>query len=186
MKKYFKPYRPFFIFLLRFFSTYVLLTIVYQFYLKKFDNPLFFEVDGFTNLVANQVQQLLLFLNYNCRLVMHESQSSVKIILENTYISRVVEGCNALSVMILFVSFVVAFLGKWKQTIMFILLGVITIHILNVLRIAFLSIALLHYPEQESLLHEVVFPLVIYGVVFGLWVIWVNKFSNYATKNSKK
>lgn len=117
---------------------------------------------------------------------MHESQSSVKIILENTYISRVVEGCNALSVMILFVSFVVAFLGKWKQTIMFILLGVITIHILNVLRIAFLSIALLHYPEQESLLHEVVFPLVIYGVVFGLWVIWVNKFSNYATKNSKK
>jgi exosortase family protein XrtF len=54
---------------------------------------------------------------------------------------------------------------------------------LNVIRIALIAIALYHYPEQEHLLHGVVFPLFIYGVVFLLWVIWVNKFSVYATQN---
>jgi exosortase family protein XrtF len=99
------------------------------------------------------------------------------------FVSRIVEGCNALSVIILFVAFVVAFSGKWIQTIGFILLGSILIHIMNVLRIAILSIALYYHPDQESLLHGVVFPLIIYGFVFVLWVIWVNKFSNYAQKN---
>ncbi len=185
MKNYFKLYRPFFIFLFRFFSVYILLSIVYQFYLKQFDNPIVFEVDGFTNLVANQVQQVLLFLNYDCKLIVHDSQSSIKIVLNQVYISRVVEGCNALSVIILFVAFIVAFSGKWEYTILYILFGIMVIHILNVLRIALLSIALLHYPKQEEFLHGVIFPLIIYGVVFGLWVIWVNKFSNYASKNSK-
>ena len=61
----------------------------------------------------------------------------------------------------------------------------VLIHILNVLRIALLSLALYYHPDQEPVLHGVVFPLMIYGFVFGLWVIWVNKFSNYAGKTTK-
>ena len=96
--------------------------------------------------------------------------------------SRVVEGCNALSVMILFAAFVVAFSGKWLQTVGFIVVGTVLIHFLNLLRIAFLSVALYYHPDQEAILHGVVFPLIIYGFVFGLWVIWVNKFSGYVSK----
>jgi len=121
-------------------------------------------------------------LQYDCKLALHEHQASIKLILNDVYVSRVVEGCNALSVIILFAAFVVAFSGKWKHTIGFIIVGSLLIHILNVLRIALLSLALFYYPEQEPLLHGVVFPLFIYGVVFGLWVIWVNKFSGYARK----
>lgn len=159
------------------------LTVLYKLYLKQFDNLLLFKVDDFTQLVAHQVQQLLLFLNYECSLILHNNQASVKLSLDHIYVARIVEGCNALSVIILFTAFVVAFAGKSKTTIWFILAGSVLIHILNVLRIALLSIALLHYPAQENLLHGVVFPLFIYGVVFGLWVIWVNKFSSYAAKN---
>lgn len=158
---------------------------MYQFYLKQFDTLLVFQVDGFTQLVANQVQSLLLFLNYDCKMIMHESESSIKIILNQVYIARIIEGCNALNVMILFVAFVVAFSGKWKSTLLFIVFGIVVIHILNVARIAFINIAQLYYPEYEHLLHDILFPLIIYGVVFGLWVIWVNKFSSYATKNGE-
>ncbi|WP_309641945.1 exosortase family protein XrtF [Flavobacterium sp.] len=185
MKNYFQQYRPFFIFLLKFFGVYAGLTIVYEFYLKQFEHPLVFEVDGFTLSVANQVQWVLKTLNYDCVLLLHEHQASVKLILNQVYVSRVVEGCNALSVMILFVAFVVAFSGKWKPTVGFIVLGMVLIHILNVLRIALLSIALYYHPDQESILHGVVFPLIIYGFVFGLWVIWVNQFSNYAGKTAQ-
>jgi len=185
LKNYFTQYRPFFIFLLKFFGFYVVLTLVYQWYLSQFDTELAFEVDGFTQTVSKQVQWVLQSLGYGCERILHEHQASVKIILNGDYVSRVVEGCNALSVMILFAAFVVAFSGKWLQTIGFILCGSVLIHMLNVLRIALLSLALYYHPEQEPLLHGVVFPLFIYGVVFGLWVIWVNKFSRYAQKTAK-
>jgi len=87
--------------------------------------------------------------------------------------------------MILFISFVVAFTGKFKSTLWFIPLGLLIIHVLNILRIASLSIALYKFPEYEHFLHGILFPLVIYGVVFLLWVIWVNKFSLYASKTKK-
>lgn len=186
MKTYLLQYRPFFIFLLKFFGVYAILALTYALYLKQYDGALAFEVDGFTKSVAQQVQWVLRFLNYECRLVLHEHQASVKLILNEVYVSRVVEGCNALSVMILFAAFVVAFSGKWKHTVCFILLGCLLIHILNVLRIALLSLALYYHPDQEPLLHGVVFPLFIYGVVFGLWVIWVNQFSGYARKTDSK
>ncbi|MFY8008070.1 MAG: exosortase family protein XrtF, partial [Flavobacterium sp.] len=67
-----------------------------------------------------------------------------------------------------------------------VLFGLLLIHLLNISRIALLSVALYHFPEQEQLLHDVIFPLIIYGVVFLLWVIWVNKFSLHADKNPAK
>ncbi|PWA06609.1 exosortase family protein XrtF [Flavobacterium psychrotolerans] len=185
MKTYFKQYRPFFVFLIKFFSVYVGLTLLYQFYLNQFDNLILFQVDDFTQLVARQVQKTLLFFNYDSSLELHDNQASVKLFLNQVYVARVVEGCNALSVMILFTAFIVAFSGRWMHTALFVVAGCILIHVLNVLRIALLCLALLHYPEQEHLLHGVVFPLFIYGVVFGLWVIWVNKFSLHAEKNAK-
>lgn len=185
MKKYLALYRPFFVFLAKFFGVYVVLTVLYRWYLNSFDQVLAFEVDGFTQLVARQVQWVLQALDFQAQLVQHPTQASVKLILETVYVSRVVEGCNAISVMILFVAFVVAFSGKWKTTVLYILLGCLLIHVLNVVRIALLSVALYYNPEQEPLLHGVVFPLFIYGVVFLLWVLWVNQFSDYAAKKVK-
>jgi len=72
-----------------------------------------------------------------------------------------------------------------KQTILFIVIGSLIIHILNIVRIALLCIALYNYPDYEHILHGVVFPLIIYGVVFLLWVIWVNKFSIYVRETKK-
>lgn len=174
-----RQYRPFFIFLFKFFGVYGLLAIVYHFYLLQFDAH-DFEVDGFTVLVAEQAQWVASLFGYTASLVKHGLQPAVKFILDGKYVSRVVEGCNGVSVIILFAAFVVAFTGKWKRTLVFILCGALVIHLLNIMRIALLSIALLHFPEHEHVLHGVIFPAVIYGVVFLLWVTWVNKYSTYA------
>ncbi len=181
MNEYFLKYKPFLLFLGKFFLTYLLLTVFYQFYLNQFDEKKF-ETDGFTTLVADQVQQVLFFSDVDASAVPHESQPTIKLFYNKKYVARIIEGCNAASVMILFAAFVIAFTGKWKHTILFLLSGCLLIHVLNIIRIALLSAALYHFPEQEHLLHGVVFPLFIYGVVFILWVIWVNKFSSYAKK----
>ncbi|MEK8180514.1 exosortase family protein XrtF [Flavobacterium buctense] len=185
MKNLLQQYKPFLLFLGKFLLTYLLLTIIYQSYLSRFDASKN-EVDSFSQLVANQTKSVLTLFDTETYIESHPTEPSIKIIYKGQYISRIIEGCNALSVIILFISFVIAFTGKWKKTLLFILLGSVLIHVLNIARIALLCIALYSFPEYEHILHGVVFPLVIYGIVFLLWVIWVNKFSLHATVATKK
>lgn len=185
MKEYFVKYKPFLVFLGKFLLTYALLTFFYQLYLNQFDKAAF-EVDGFTRSVAFQTEKLLSVFGSEVATTPHLEQASIKLYYNHQFVARIVEGCNALSVIILFVAFVVAFTGKIRTTVLYILGGSLLVHVLNICRIAILAVALYHLPEQEDLLHGVVFPLFIYGVVFILWVIWVNKFSMYAEKPVEK
>lgn len=154
-------------------------------YLNQFD-PKKPETDTFTIEVAHETLAVLKWFDPSSHAELHESEPSVKMFYRDKYVSRIIEGCNALSVIILFIAFVIAFTGKFKTTVIFILIGSVIIHILNVLRIAFLNIAFYHFPEYEHVLHGVIFPLIIYSVVFLLWVIWVNKYSLYAKKSVEK
>lgn len=185
MKEYFARYKPFLLFLGKFLLTYALLTFVYQLYLNQFDKAAF-EVDGFTQSVAFQTEKLLSVFDSEVATAPHLEQASIKLYYNHVFVARIVEGCNALSVIILFVAFVVAFTGKIRTTVLYLLGGSLLIHVLNISRIAILAVALYHFPEQEEMLHGVIFPLFIYGVVFILWVIWVNKFSLYAEKPVEK
>jgi exosortase family protein XrtF len=185
LKNLLLQYKPFLFFLGKFLLTYLVLTILYQSYLNQFDASKS-EVDSFTQLVAKQTETVLSWVDSQSYTMPHLKEPSIKIIYHNKYVSRIIEGCNALSVIILFIAFIIAFTGKLKPTVLFIVLGSVLIHVLNVGRIALLSIALYHFPQYEQVLHGVIFPLVIYGVVFLLWVIWVNKFSSHATATAKK
>ena len=79
-----------------------------------------------------------------------------------------------------------AFAGRISTTLLFLIGGSVLIYLLNVIRIAVLSVLLYRFPAYEHLLHGVIFPLFIYGVVFILWFIWVNYFSSYAKKSTSK
>lgn len=185
MKSLIQQYKPFLLFLGKFAFTYLILTFLYQNYLNQFDvkNN---EVDDFTEIVASQTKHVLSLVDSNSYTMPHLKEPSVKLFYHGKYVARIIEGCNAVSIMILFVAFVIAFTGKFKNTILFVLFGLFLIHVLNVTRIALLAISLYNYPNLEHILHGVIFPLVIYGVVFFLWVIWVNKYSFYASTTSKK
>lgn len=172
------------LFLGKFLLTYLLLTFVYQTYLGQFDVNKN-ETDSFTKLVAQQTEDVLLFFNCDVKTLPNSKEPAVNLYYNQKSIARIIEGCNALSVIILFISFITAFSGKLKPTLLFIVGGSLLIHILNVTRIALLCVLMYYFPKQQHLLHGVVFPLFIYGVVFILWIIWVNKFSKYATKTIK-
>lgn len=154
-----------------------MLTIVYKFYLNTFQTN---DVDGITAVVGKNVLQLMNVFNCDIKIFKSLSDSWLEVWYNKKYVIRIVEGCNAVSVIILFISFVLAFSGKLKTTILFIVFGILFIYILNVIRIALLAVLLFHIPEKQHILHGVLFPLVIYGAVFILWIIWVNRFSKYA------
>ncbi len=177
MKKYLVQFKPFLIFIGTFFSAYILLTILYKFYLNSFSVN---DVDGITTIVSRNVEQLMQLFNSDIIIQRSLSHPYFEVWFNKEYTIRIVEGCNAISVIILFVSFIIAFSGKFKTTLLFILSGSFLLYILNVFRIAILTVLLFHFPENEHILHGVLFPLIIYGLVFILWVFWVNKFSKYA------
>lgn len=173
-------YKNITLFLVKFFGTYFLLFVIYASYLnasqKKVNG---FECSSITRQVANHTVSLLKGFKYNVSSIQHESEMSIKLLVGNQYVARVIEGCNSISIIILFIAFIVGFSGSKKNTILFAIVGSLIIYGINILRIAFLTMMLYKYPDQQMVLHNLVFPAIIYGTTFLLWVLWVQKFSHY-------
>ncbi|MEM5540675.1 MULTISPECIES: exosortase family protein XrtF [unclassified Olleya] len=177
MKDLIVKYRLVIKFILTFLLVYGFLSLAYNFYLDASKGSLYYP-DYITNLVANQSKNLLENFGYSTQVIPHPNEPSMKLILEGKYLARVIEGCNGMSIIILFVSFIVAFSGKIKTTVLYLLSGSVLLYVVNLLRIVILSIGLYHYPWRKEELHTVIFPAIIYGMVFLLWMFWVNRFSN--------
>ncbi|WP_299227253.1 exosortase family protein XrtF [uncultured Psychroserpens sp.] len=176
MKALFIKYKSVVKFILTFLTVYFVLTFAYKFYLDFSDGSTYYP-DYFTNLVANQSEALIDAFGYQAKVVRHPSEPSMKVIINEKFVARVVEGCNSISVLILFISFIIAFSGQFKITFFYLVAGCILIYSVNLLRIAILSIGLYNYPWRREILHTVIFPMIIYGMVFLLWMFWVNRFS---------
>jgi len=182
LKKLIIKYKSVIKFILTFLFAYAILSIGYKLYLDYSSESIYYP-DYFTNLVARQSEAIFETLGYNAEVVKHTDEPSMKVIIENKFVARVVEGCNSISVIILFVSFILAFADKFKATLIYILAGASLIYAVNLLRIVILSIGLYHYPWRRDILHTIIFPLIIYGLVFLLWMFWVRRFAKIHRHN---
>jgi exosortase family protein XrtF len=169
-------------FILTFLLVYITFSVLYKYYLQFSDGSKFYP-DYMTHLVAEQTKSALNTFGYDAQVLPHPNEPSMKVIVNNNYLARVIEGCNSISVIILFVSFIVAFATRFKTTFFYIILGSFLIYTTNLLRIVLLTIGLYHYPNQKDIFHTVVFPGIIYGLVFLLWIFWVNRFSKIKNNN---
>ena len=166
------------LFLVKFFGTYALLFLLYSIYLSYSQIQLiFYSCVSFSKVVYTQSNFLINSFGYNSLIIQSNNELSYQVIIDKKPIARVIEGCNSISIIILFIAFIVAFSGKFKQTLLFILVGSLLIYIINVVRIAVITIALYKFPEYEYMLHDIFFPALIYGFTFMLWIVWVSKFS---------
>jgi exosortase family protein XrtF len=92
--------------------------------------------------------------------------------------------CDGLVLFALFTVFVLAYPGSWKHRLWFIPSGLLLIQLLNTARIAALT-WIVHYNENWlAFNHDYTFTVFVYGVVFGLWYIWVNRFGAKSTNKS--
>lgn len=183
MNTLFIKYKSVIKFILTFLLVYISFSVIYKLYLDASVDSKFFP-DYITHLVSKQSESLLNSFGYEIQMLPHPDEPSIEVIVNGKYLARVVEGCNSISVVILFVSFIIAFSGKLKTTFFFILSGSVLIYAINLIRIVVIAMALYHYPEQKDILHTVVFPAIIYGLVFMLWIFWVNRFSKLKKKDA--
>ncbi|MEX2379242.1 MAG: archaeosortase/exosortase family protein, partial [Vicingaceae bacterium] len=78
--------------------------------------------------------------------------------------------CDGLSLFILFTAFVAVFKGKWWFKAIFILLGILLIHILNVIRVIGLALVVKYAPDSLDFHHSYTFTLFVYAFIFLLWM----------------
>lgn len=66
----------------------------------------------------------------------------------------------------------------------FIPLGVIIVHLTNVIRVVGLAMVMNYWPQHWDFSHDYVFRPLFYVVIFVLWVIWVERLKDKHTKSS--
>ena len=165
--------------LLRFLGIWLLLFLLYQWYLNQFSG----NIDGFTKIISDQSAFLLNLTGYETITKDFPSHETVQFYINGKVATRMVEGCNAVSVMIMFLAFVFAFY-KGVKTFYFAFAGIALLYILNLFRIYVLNVIVVDFPALTKSAHDYFFPAIIYGGVVVLWLIWINKFVVTHEKNS--
>lgn len=162
--------KPVLILLLRFFGIYIGLIVIYQFYLNFYSDV---AADPLTRIIAEQSTFCINKIGYNAQLVDATETKGIYFYINKVWATIMVEGCNAVSIMILFLAFIFTFY-KGVKTFWFALGGLVFLYLINVLRIAFINIVYLDYSlEYFEFAHDYIFPAIIYGGVVLLWIIWI-------------
>lgn len=161
-------------FIILFALSYILLNGLYQYilwlYAPEPDVLTVFTANVFCN-IFNQFTPTPL-LNNAAILISHDQKKLV----------RIAEGCNGMAVITTFLSFAIAFKSNLKNYLFFIPIAIVSILIINILRLYLLIEIKLVYNVYFDIFHTYIFPAIIYFITFLLMVLWV-KFINRKIHN---
>lgn len=120
------------------------------------------------NSIISTAESGLVFMGY----VLLESNGIYQYHMGIEGTSGVVIGnpCDGLSLFILYAAFVLVFKGKWWVKLLFIIPGVLMIHLLNVGRVISLALIVKYYPSTLDFHHSYTFTLIVYAFTFLLWM----------------
>lgn len=164
---FFKRYKQLLRFLLLSVLIYILWFVIYELWLHPKEILDLYVIKS----AVQMSDKLLSAFGYNIQVV-----DIRKIIIENKIGVIIGDECNGLSLFALYSGFLIAFPGNLKSKFYYIPLGILVIHLINVLRISVLLLIQLYAPQYLAFNHTYTFTILIYGVIFLMWVVWVNKY----------
>ena len=169
-----KEFRPTIFFLLKFVGLYLVGNLAYGAYITAY-YPL---PDPVTHAVSVQIAQVLQALGWPVTADDDLYKATTLLTHEGEAVLAVYEGCNGVNIMIIFVAFLAAFGPYKKPMLWFLPLGLVTIHGMNLARIAGLFFVSRFLPDLSYFTHKYLFTAFLYVVIFALWWGWIRKFGN--------
>jgi exosortase family protein XrtF len=151
---------------------YILLFFIYQFVVKRYT----FYDQKFISGIIQTTNYLLQLTGYKTFLSLNNHDFQV-VGIDGSNGVWVGSNCNAITLFTLFSVFIIAYPGHQKNKWWFILVGIVCIHVLNIMRVMALVLIANYWPEYLNFNHTYTFTFLVYAFIFLLWVIWVNKFS---------
>lgn len=162
-------------------ALYVLQYVVYHYVLKVYT-----PIDSrFISYIISSAETLISWFGYR-HFNFHETGEEQVIGIDGSTGIWVGPGCNAITLFALYGVFILCYPGRQKHKIWFIPAGIVAIHLLNVLRVALLSVIAFRAPQYLEFNHTYTFNFVIYAFIFLLWMIWVNRFAGPVPKKDEE
>lgn len=169
-----QEFKPTIFFLLKFVGFYLVGNLLYGLYVTSYAP----QPDPVTNIVSHQSGAILTVLGWPIETEPHSNRAATQLIYDNNAILSVYEGCNGLNVMIIFLSFLLAFGPYKKALIWFLLGGIVLIHLANLARLILLFWVSVYYEHYLYFTHKYIFTGVLFALVFVLWIVWIRKFTS--------
>lgn len=164
-----KEFKPTILFLLRFVGLYFFGNLVYGILVSSYGS----QPDPITIAVTDQSATVLSVFYDGVSTHPSSGKPTCYVLDGDRQIIAVYEGCNGVNVIIIFVSFLLAF-GPYKSTVLWFLpMGIIAIHLTNLARLVLLYFVSLRLPDYLYFTHKYLFTGFIYVIVLILWVWWV-------------
>lgn len=155
---------------------YLLLFLIYQFVVRRYT----WYDQKFIGSIIRSVETALSFFGYKLFTVLQDRDMQV-IGIDGSNGVWVGSNCNAITLFSLFAVFIIAYPGHQRSKLWFIPLGILAIHLLNLLRVMALVLIAYYAPEYLDFNHTYTFTFLVYGFIFALWLLWVNRFSGKQT-----
>jgi len=102
----------------------------------------------------------------------------VILLMENATNSGVWVGdeCNGFKLFSIFSIFILAFPGSWKIKLWFIPMGLLFIHMANIIRVMALLLIYDSFPSALDFNHLYTFTIFVYSIIFLLWWWWAKTY----------
>ena len=166
-----EEFRPALRFLMVFLAVYAGMSLAYQVYLQRSGT----HVDPMSRILGEHAAMGLRAVGYTAVSEHSLGLQEERILIDSIAKVKVIEGCNGLSVMILFLAFVLAF-GPWSSRKgKFVVWGLLAIHAFNVIRVAVLALIIHHSDGSWYSVQKNLFTGSIYLLVLVLWVLWTRQ-----------
>lgn len=97
------------------------------------------------------------------------------IFINGKVILRIADGCNALDLIVLYISFLFCAPTNFKRILAFGVAGILLIFSLNVIRCTALIWIAENFKHLFDFAHKYVFTAIVYCFIFGMWVAYAKK-----------
>jgi exosortase/archaeosortase family protein len=91
--------------------------------------------------------------------------------------------CNGLELFVVFALFIACMPFGHVHKLWYIPAGILCIFVLNVLRVAALSVNAYYFPSSVDFNHHYLFTFVVYSFVFLLWYYWIRLYAKISDAN---
>lgn len=122
-----------------------------------------------TKYTGKATMGLMQFIYHNEQPAAVYAPHAVFIYLQNKEVLSIWDPCNALDLYVLFIGFILCVPMGVKKTTTYLLIGLTSIFVLNVLRCLALVSLFYHHFGYTDIAHHYVFQLIVYAAIFILW-----------------
>ena len=150
---------------LKFFGVFVLVIALFYIMVAVFNEKIF---DPYINVTASLAALFIKIFNSSVH-------ATAGVISSSTCSLTLSFGCEGSEPLVLFIAGCLAFPTPWKLKLIGLGIGIVSLYLMNIFRIAGLYFIMGHWETSFSMFHDVIFPVIfifISIIVWGGWVQW--------------